>query len=89
MSVAFVTSRAGARGVCQPYRGFPSDFDRLARVRGPIFKTAFVIAFATVRCEQGKHLLDTESDADEKAMTYFSETDLIGSFHALVPLGGH
>ena len=51
--------------------------------------TAFVIAFATVRCEQGKHLLDTESDADEKAVTYFSETDLVGSFHALVPLGGH
>lgn len=48
--------------------------------------TAFVIAFAIVRCEQGKHLFDTESDADEKAVTYFREMDLIGSFHALVPL---
>ncbi len=46
---------------------------------------AFVIAFATVTRQQWKHILDTECDADEKAVTYIWGTDHQGSSHALVP----
>ena len=47
---------------------------------------AFVIAFAIVTRQQWKHFLDTECDADEKAVTYIWGTDLSGSSHALVPM---
>ena len=37
----------------------------------------YVIAFAIVTHQQWKHFLDTECDADEKAVTYIFGTDLI------------